>query len=809
MSILEDGLFGGGNVPPNNGTPAGPNQINGGAITDSAASILMKNFSSAFVGPNWTALLNALGTGDQYVASNNEAIFDQAFLASASFPYLIDRASDIGITYPTNVGLNENTFRQFALNINANKITNNALLNILNTFYGDYLTRASLTSDNYQPYSLYYQTNPSISFIIDGQLVNVQFFQSDFTTNGAVSAEDLAQAINRYFTYNNLPATAGSYYNPENGQIYLRIYSGSIGLAGNIACVGGSAQDVIKFPQFLPDDADNTTTWSVSYSPVTSGNARYSYDTGTNPDVWSVARIGDYVNIFAPFGNTQAFASSNQGTFKIVSVGVNYFEVYNPQMTPQVGVAANPSMHIVNTINFYRPVKFTVFSNPIYATLDLSTKNVLRAYLPALSPIVERNRPLGSYFVTPTQTTVASTAWNTMFITSLTVNIGSTVTLNASASIPSTVSIGQYVFLESSGIVVSGANNPIGDGLYGAISSIGSSSITVPYSGSVPVGSYSCDLVAVTTNIGRDASGNVWLNVSPNASLFAINNWLILDGAIPDNSNNVGTLSGHPVCSVSAGRINHNYQINSISGNIVKLTTRETKEMTASNGASIMFMAAPLEIGIPGPYMYDTNIDLANISAPITNISTTVLQELRKGFSYTMVPVADPSQFPNTPGYLVFNFGSPNQVAFVPYIGSFTNISGGGGYLLFNATYIFPADVANGSTVIYSGTQTGAFVPSNPPALSTLYLTDSPAGRAAAEDAILSNGAAGFLKEIYIKWPVIFGVGNWAYPFELSQPALGGGGKINDAVRIWAENITDDVNNALNFTAPDQIESVI
>ena len=212
----------------------------------------MKNFSSAFVGPNWTALLNALGTGDQYVASNNEAIFDQAFLASASFPYLIDRASDIGITYPTNVGLNENTFRQFALNINANKITNNALLNILNTFYGDYLTRASLTSDNYQPYSLYYQTNPSISFIIDGQLVNVQFFQSDFTTNGAVSAEDLAQAINRYFTYNNLPATAGSYYNPENGQIYLRIYSGSIGLAGNIACVGGSAQDVIKFPQFLP-----------------------------------------------------------------------------------------------------------------------------------------------------------------------------------------------------------------------------------------------------------------------------------------------------------------------------------------------------------------------------------------------------------------------------------------------------------------------------------------------------------------------------------------------------------------------------
>lgn len=69
-------------------------------------------------------------------------------------------------------------------------------------------------------------------------------------------------------------------------------------------------------------------------------------------------------------------------------------------------------------------------------------------------------------------------------------------------------------------------------------------------------------------------------------------------------------------------------------------------------------------------------------------------------------------------------------------------------------------------------------------------------------DAILQCCAAGFKNNMNIIWPSIFGVGNWAYPVKLNQPALGGGGKINDVVRIWAENIDEDVQNAINFNAP-------
>ena len=117
MSTYFDNLYGGGNIPTfnNTGTLAPPNFINGGAQNNTALSTLINNFSPAFIGPNWTALLAAISTGDAYVAQVNQGALDQSFLASADFPYLIDRASDLGITYPQNVGMNENRIQKFCV----------------------------------------------------------------------------------------------------------------------------------------------------------------------------------------------------------------------------------------------------------------------------------------------------------------------------------------------------------------------------------------------------------------------------------------------------------------------------------------------------------------------------------------------------------------------------------------------------------------------------------------------------------------------------------------------------------------------
>jgi hypothetical protein len=777
--------------------------VSNGAFSPTALSILQNNFSPALVGSNWTALLTAIATGDDYVTQTNEAIFDQAFLATADYPYLVDRASDVGLIYPQNLGITDDNFRKFALTVTAAKITKNSLLSILEVFYGDALTRASITSTTYQPYALYGQNQPQLSFLIDGVPVTVVFFISDFTVNGAATAEDLAQAINRYFTWNGITAFAGSYYNPIDQNTYLTVYSGSLGVAGSIACTGGSAQDVILFPNILTTLADSTTTWNVAYSPTISGNARYSYDTGTNPNVWNTARVGDYVNIFAPFGYTSAFNVNNQGNFQIVDVGVNYFEVYNPRMVAQTAVAATPLSDIVNQINFYQPEKFTIFSNPVYATIELSQKEVLNAYLPAASPIVARTIPTGSYFQIPTQGLIAWVPGVALGITTVTISASGTLaTLTADAATIIGMATGQYVFLSSQ--PNSSPLNPLGDGLYGPLTAVGTSTFAFAYSGALTDGSYSANCVSTLCNFGRDSSGNIWAALLNDVSGFNVGDWVYVEDVYPNVGQTITGYSAATYSTPSSGRVNLTYQVTSVNSttNIIKLATLNTNEMVSSQGGIITNYAAPLGVGIPGPYMYDTNIDNANVSSTITNIQTTVLQQLNKGFSYTNISVTDPSKFPNIPGYLVFNYGSDNQVNLVPYVGSFTNSDGDGGFLTLLPGYVFPLDVPINSVLIYSGTAPGVFVPTLPIPLNTAYLTDSPAGRAAAEDALLQCAAAGFENNINIIWPTIFGVGNWAYPVKLNQPALGGGGKINDIVRIWAEDITEDVNNAINFDAP-------
>jgi hypothetical protein len=209
------------------------------------------------------------------------------------------------------------------------------------------------------------------------------------------------------------------------------------------------------------------------------------------------------------------------------------------------------------------------------------------------------------------------------------------------------------------------------------------------------------------------------------------------------------------------------------------------------SGGIITLYDAPLKTGIPGPYVYDTNTDNANISATITNIQTTISQTLNKGFKYNIVQVANPFQFPNSPGYVVFNFGQPNQLSLVPYVGSFTNQTGSGGFIILSPNYVFPIDVPSGSSVIYQGASSGFFVPNQPTLMSSTYLTDTPAGLAAAQDAVYDISAGGLGLIFNIMYGNSYGLGNWQYP---SQNYY----KITDAVRVNAENIEESVYDAQN-----------
>lgn len=223
--------------------------LNQGATNDTAADIIRKHVSSLFRFKKfWTALVEAIAKGDEIVQENNRLAFDQLYKCTASGEYLTRRCADFGIALPEGLGLDEDVFRQLAISITAHKLSQEALLEILETFYGSDSTRAWLQAGAYEPYDL--SGSQTIAFLVDEkELVTVSFNEADFAHITSASAAEVASVINRTFNYAGLQAFADT--KSEDGKKYVAVYSGAIGLAGALRVVSGMAQDVLQFPTLV------------------------------------------------------------------------------------------------------------------------------------------------------------------------------------------------------------------------------------------------------------------------------------------------------------------------------------------------------------------------------------------------------------------------------------------------------------------------------------------------------------------------------------------------------------------------------
>ncbi|MDE2425789.1 MAG: hypothetical protein KGO96_07765 [Elusimicrobia bacterium] len=216
-----------------------------------------------------------------------------------------------------------------------------------------------------------------------------------------------------------------------------------------------------------------------------------------------------------------------------------------------------------------------------------------------------------------------------------------------------------------------------------------------------------------------------------------------------------------------------------------------------------------------GPYIYDTgkpfpydNIDKLNTSydnktIPITSIATTVSQALNIGSNYGIITVANASNFPDGPGYLVFNYGNDKQVNYVPYLRKLNSTQ-----LLLDYSFIFPNTVPSGADCSLSISSLlsnaprikGPFVPSDPVGSWSFYLTDSPSGRSYCQELILDSIAAGMNPNISITYPNAYGLGHWdAGTFNTSVSSFGkteGIYRLNDIVGVFAENEDSEEKDA-------------
>lgn len=363
----------------------GQQTLSGGATNFSSEEIL-KNHASIFKGKtNFDALWGALAAGDDYIAGLSEAIFDQLFVSTASGEYLKDRASDDGLYLPKGIGLDEEVLRNLIIDIKADKLTLQSFLKVLNAFYKDKKTRAFVSSSNFEPFVM--QDGLNLLLEIDGKLIEIVFNQDDFTYLSSVTALEICNILNSNFAKSSLEAFAVPTAIGTNTGV--DIYSGCLGLKGNIKVLGGTAQAVLNFPEKLLTTQAVGTTWIVS-KQTEPGRVRFTHSSGTNPSIYLLGNDPCYTLVLG-----SVFNLANKGSFEIIKNGVDgsgnsFFEIMNfsavNQTVTQTAIAdiafyyAKP-----NTIN---DVDLPAFASQFSNSVDIQ--------MPATIDI-ERNLQSGGY----------------------------------------------------------------------------------------------------------------------------------------------------------------------------------------------------------------------------------------------------------------------------------------------------------------------------------------------------------------------------------------------------------------------------
>lgn len=189
---------------------------------------------------------------------------------------------------------------------------------------------------------------------------------------------------------------------------------------------------------------------------------------------------------------------------------------------------------------------------------------------------------------------------------------------------------------------------------------------------------------------------------------------------------------------------------------------------TAATSGSIIPVGAQKAV-IPGPIVWDPAQGLA-----ITSVKAVLTSGINIGHQYNILNVDSTANFP-AQGWVVLNFGYANQVGPVRYLSILSETE-----LALDYSFKFPQSATAGSVVILLLSK-GPFIPTSAQAfgVNSLYLTDSPAGRIAAQNALNNSVAAGLDVNITVVYPGDRGLGAAGYPTT-------GTGKLSDIVECFS-----------------------
>lgn len=394
---------------------------------------ILRNFlNEAIKGTDTDAILHALSSGDDVLATNSEAAVQNMFLATAKGEFLDYLASNVNVIRPNNIGISDDSLRQISQVFIGYKNTNNAINDLLKIYFSIYQTNAFIESANKEPFALNDQDNLLI------KLDNIDeyeiFLDTQYFNNIAnASAIEVANYLNNYFLDLQINALATTFLDTDTNKNTVRIISKNQGPRGGVEILGGTAQKGLNFPSLIATKQDLTTQFTVTQPQ--NGIFRFTWSAGTDPD-FDLIEPDDYVIISGP-----GFSVANRGSFvlsQVVSGTINssYFEVQNVSGTTQVATISN-----TKDILFYNPINDRITSRDQYASIFETSPGTLDVIIPASTSIVERTPTTGGsylmeeYFIFTLSGSPSLSIGETVYLSSVTGSYPSGVVLSLTGSL--------------------------------------------------------------------------------------------------------------------------------------------------------------------------------------------------------------------------------------------------------------------------------------------------------------------------------------------------------------------------------------
>lgn len=222
----------------------------------------------------------------------------------------------------------------------------------------------------------------------------------------------------------------------------------------------------------------------------------------------------------------------------------------------------------------------------------------------------------------------------------------------------------------------------------------------------------------------------------------------------------------------SAGRLDGEYEVATV-GLPTQITFITDSDVAVAIASASLTPVLAGEENLRSGYCFDIKDGVALASG-----ETLMTVAIHRGPTEGVLAVADTSDFPDAPGYIVLNFGTATQSQTLRYLGiaSATQLRIAAGQILLN-DYAIDTPV---SLVI----GTGPYAPQSAAALGASYLTASSVGRIEAVKDLEFSQASGLLIAHTVLYPGDRGLGNAGDPTSGAQ-------KLSDAVIVWGGDDVD------------------